>query len=68
MFEYKDASFYTSYFKNLEDFKIIEEFKLSEEEKKAILNRVDNVKEAVEKGLIDSIALTLSRAPIRPTK
>lgn len=33
MFEYKQASFYTSYFNNLPGFKVIEEFKKSEDEK-----------------------------------
>lgn len=32
MFEYKDASFFTSYFQNHPDFKIIEEFKESDDE------------------------------------
>ena len=32
MFEYKDASFYTSYFKNHPGFNVLEEFKESEEE------------------------------------
>ena len=33
MFEYKDSTFYTSYFQNLDGFKLIEEFQQSQDEK-----------------------------------
>lgn len=43
MFEYKDASFYTSFFQNHPDFSVIEEFKESEdkEEKNCYVGRVE---------------------------
>ena len=43
MFEYKEASFYTSYFQNHPDFRVIEEFKESEdkEEKNCYVGRIE---------------------------
>lgn len=43
MFEYKDASFYTSYFNGLKDFRLIDEFKKSEdkEEKNLYVGMVE---------------------------
>lgn len=43
MFDYKEASFYTSYFKNRPDFRVIEEFRESEdkEEKNCYVGRIE---------------------------